>query len=604
MSENSLCPGEGLNAGNPYEPTKKVRNRNENSERAVEKEDNMVVETVNFSTDTISQDNEKISFKDTLMNNFKGDRSSQDEDFEAFTLEEKDIEFGDSKGMPTINFSDRVHNLISQNMKLCIVVRLLGKNIGYRTLLSRILKLWKPKSYPSLVDLDNNFFLVRFYSMEDYINALSGGPWVLFGHYLTVQPWSPEFSSDKINATSVTAWVRFPGLPIQYYHNNVLKAIAKTLGKVIKIDFNTEARERGKFARLAINLDLTKPLCSRILLDGRLQKVEYEGLPIICFNCGRYGHRENLCTHKNLVEGVSDSPMTEQVPAASDPVSEPPLVVESPPFGPWMQVVNRRRKPDIPANNQGNNGNKHSGSRFDAIASLEENFQGQFDTTNNKNNFVPYVQKETIGSQLKKIPVPILRTTNQQGKFSETNINATNKKMSMQVHADTKAQFEQKNKTQVQSSIGSNDKSKSISHMQNHADPKDIQDPSGSMFFPVEVSLNQKNHSAVALLSPVTDQNHCQQLKLLSLRDKFTPKGPDKQRNHWNVKINQISKNNSKAKKRMTPKAISTNNIGDILMEITKPVQTSEGTSSSPEIVVSTDQQQNLGSSKDQMMDV
>ena len=39
-----------------------------------------------------------------------------------------------------------------------------------------------------------------------------------------------------------------------------------------------------------MELNLKKPLVSQFLMDGRVQRVEYEDLPMICFQCGRYSH--------------------------------------------------------------------------------------------------------------------------------------------------------------------------------------------------------------------------------------------------------------------------------------------------------------------------
>ncbi|XVE65989.1 hypothetical protein DITRI_Ditri08aG0045200 [Diplodiscus trichospermus] len=57
-------------------------------------------------------------------------------------------------------------------------------------------------------------------------------------------------------------------------------------GNVLRIDYNIESASRGKFARIAVKVDLKKPLCARFLMDGRVQVVEYESLPKICFYCG------------------------------------------------------------------------------------------------------------------------------------------------------------------------------------------------------------------------------------------------------------------------------------------------------------------------------
>lgn len=133
---------------------------------------------------------------------------------------------------------------------------------------------------------------------NDYPHALTGGPWVIYRHYLMVQPWTASFSVDDDRIMSVVAWVQFLGLPIQYYHKGVFRAIAKTIGTVVRINYNTESLEHGKFVRLAVSVDLTKPLVSKIWVEGHFQRVEYEGLPTICFKCSCYDHLREQCPMK------------------------------------------------------------------------------------------------------------------------------------------------------------------------------------------------------------------------------------------------------------------------------------------------------------------
>lgn len=53
--------------------------------------------------------------------------------------------------------------------------------------------------------------------------------------------------------------------------------------------------ERVKYASLCIEVDFRKILVSKFELLNRVYNVEYEGLHLVCFECGRYGHRKELC---------------------------------------------------------------------------------------------------------------------------------------------------------------------------------------------------------------------------------------------------------------------------------------------------------------------
>ncbi|MBA0702185.1 hypothetical protein Goari_005544, partial [Gossypium aridum] len=63
------------------------------------------------------------------------------------------------------------------------------------------------------MDVANGYYLIHFQSRVDYDEALTQGSWIVFGHYLTVQPWIVDFDLSKTFPCGVLAWIRFLGLP-------------------------------------------------------------------------------------------------------------------------------------------------------------------------------------------------------------------------------------------------------------------------------------------------------------------------------------------------------------------------------------------------------
>lgn len=62
----------------------------------------------------------------------------------------------------------------------------------------------------------------------------------------------------------------------------------------VSMDMTITDIARGRFFRVCVELDLSRPLIPRLMIMGRVVQVEYEGLPKICFHCGLYGHRIDL----------------------------------------------------------------------------------------------------------------------------------------------------------------------------------------------------------------------------------------------------------------------------------------------------------------------
>ncbi|CAI0400225.1 unnamed protein product, partial [Linum tenue] len=135
--------------------------------------------------------------------------------------------------------------------------------------------------------------------------------------------------------------IQLPELSVHFYHREVLFALGNLIGRTVKLDYHTENLERGKFARIPVELDMTKPLATRIRLDGFWQPVLYENLPEICFDCGRIVHTEDSCP-KKVCASIT-------VPTATPSANTPtPMVMPAPEpsvgNGPWMQVTRKSKK--------------------------------------------------------------------------------------------------------------------------------------------------------------------------------------------------------------------------------------------------------------------
>ncbi|KAK8670357.1 hypothetical protein V6N13_105112 [Hibiscus sabdariffa] len=86
---------------------------------------------------------------------------------------------------------------------------------------------------------------------------------------------------------------------------------------------------------MAVRVNFNNPLVSKVFVNEKIQLVEYQTLPTICFNYGNYDHVYDNCPD------LQPTPATEAPAQPSEPA--PPTTI----FGPWMVVEKRQCHPQL-----------------------------------------------------------------------------------------------------------------------------------------------------------------------------------------------------------------------------------------------------------------
>ncbi|CAN1336837.1 hypothetical protein LINPERPRIM_LOCUS37328 [Linum perenne] len=175
---------------------------------------------------------------------------------------------------------------------------------------------WAKARRIQVSDLANNFYMVRFSEEDDYQHALFDGPWKL----------AVERSGNHI-------------------------------GRTVRLDLATTEGSRARYARVCVEVDLSRPLLGKYVIEDKVFLVEYESLNNICFACGLYGHKEGGCKPAVSSEEV--------VPPAKDDVPKHPGATDGD-SGIWMTVKRRHRKPIVPSGTNTQT-NRVQGSRFEPL---------------------------------------------------------------------------------------------------------------------------------------------------------------------------------------------------------------------------------------------
>ncbi|XP_019224956.1 PREDICTED: uncharacterized protein LOC109206577 [Nicotiana attenuata] len=110
-----------------------------------------------------------------------------------------------------------------------------------------------------------------------------------------MKAWSEDFNIQDEVLKTIPLWVRFPNLPINCWSMKALNKIGSTLGSPVYADECTTGSIRISYARMLIEMDITKPLPRSVKLQdpkGRIiqQEVTYDWEPKYCTKCLKIGH--------------------------------------------------------------------------------------------------------------------------------------------------------------------------------------------------------------------------------------------------------------------------------------------------------------------------
>ncbi|CAN0898841.1 hypothetical protein LINGRAHAP2_LOCUS19938 [Linum grandiflorum] len=215
---------------------------------------------------------------------------SDSEDVAESSKEEDDeLDDDDDPMCPSVLFTAAEKIQFRREWRSALVVKGLDRRISFLPLARRLNLIWAKQGNIQISDLNNGCFLVCFREKSDYEITVIGGPWMLGDTYLTVRRWHKGFDPWNAEVKKIMVCVQLPDLPVEFYQPTAVTTIASRIGAPVRVDRATEEGARTKYARVCVEIDLTKSLLSKFKIEGKRYFIGYEGLNDLCNICGRFG---------------------------------------------------------------------------------------------------------------------------------------------------------------------------------------------------------------------------------------------------------------------------------------------------------------------------
>ncbi|CAH9102285.1 unnamed protein product [Cuscuta epithymum] len=223
------------------------------------------------------------------------------------------LEFIPPKG-DIVDFSNRKVPSIIDIWGYCLVGIFTGRFPGIKAVLD-LVNTWGVQC--KLKKHDKGWTIFQFKNEEDRTKVISGGPYSSYGKALFLKVLSDDFEVDDEEFLKVPIWIKLPGLSVTLWNKEEISELTSRVGVPIVADQVTLTKMRPNFARVLVEVDLSKPPILEIPMiqpsgKKRIQYVYYETYPNYCYECKKYGHDPFKCMilHPELSEKVQEEATT------------------------------------------------------------------------------------------------------------------------------------------------------------------------------------------------------------------------------------------------------------------------------------------------------
>lgn len=212
------------------------------------------------------------------------------------------------EGKSKITFKSSMKRKGEKIVAGCLVGKvLLNREVPVERIKSTLQTVWKTMREVKIEELGENIFLFKFGAEVDKRKILSGGPWHFENGLIILKEPVGIGEITKQDFTHVSFWVQIHNVPIMCRDTKTIQELGEAIGRVEEVGTDDNGDCFGKYIRLRISIDFTKPLIQMLELEQEDEGekpvpmlVRYERLPNFCFVCGCIGHQYRICAkYKN-----------------------------------------------------------------------------------------------------------------------------------------------------------------------------------------------------------------------------------------------------------------------------------------------------------------
>ncbi|XP_026417242.1 uncharacterized protein LOC113312720 [Papaver somniferum] len=169
--------------------------------------------------------------------------------------------------------------------------------------LDKELKILWPKSKDIYIKKEEDeSFLVKFQTQDEYDVVLKLRPWFLDGDLFVLVPWNPEIPKSLVDLTKQLFWLRLYNMQPGFATVNIVYSLSTVMGEVKELDPPDCVLPKGKIQRVSVVIDVRNPLPRGFWVTNAAGeevwiRLYYEKQPFnLCNFCYTIDHNEADCS--------------------------------------------------------------------------------------------------------------------------------------------------------------------------------------------------------------------------------------------------------------------------------------------------------------------
>ncbi|GAB2212089.1 hypothetical protein Droror1_Dr00025434 [Drosera rotundifolia] len=111
-----------------------------------------------------------------------------------------------------------------------------------------------------------NVFIIDFSHKGDRGYVLNNGPRFFDGHVIILAEFDSDARVEDIVFDRLPIWIRVFNLPINKMNMRVAMVVGDKVGRFSEVDVDDNGRKIGRYLRIRVKLDVTKPLRRGVVL--------------------------------------------------------------------------------------------------------------------------------------------------------------------------------------------------------------------------------------------------------------------------------------------------------------------------------------------------